>query len=196
MTFYGVGTGRIILYAMLTVLGLALQVPPTWAATSTLAGCPVFPADNVWNTPIDQLPVDLNSSAYIASIGATKGVHPDFGSGTWDGGPIGIPYNAVPGSQPKVPITFDYDDESDPGPYPIPEDPQIEGGSESDGDRHVLVVVAYLSGKAVVGWASTVLPIYFIGGVQLLSLGLIGEYIGKIYLEVKKRPRFIIEEEV
>lgn len=60
----------------------------------------------------------------------------------------------------------------------------------------VYVVVAYLSGKAVVGWASTVLPIYFIGGVQLLSLGLIGEYIGKIYLEVKKRPRFIIEDEV
>jgi polyisoprenyl-phosphate glycosyltransferase len=57
-------------------------------------------------------------------------------------------------------------------------------------------LVTYFSGKAVIGWASTVVPIYFIGGVQLLSMGLIGEYIGKIYMEVKKRPRFIIEEEV
>jgi hypothetical protein len=67
-------------------------------------------------------------------------VHADFGSGTWDGGPIGIPYVDVPGSQPKVAVTFDYDDESDPGPYPIPPGAPIEGGPSSDGDRHVLVL--------------------------------------------------------
>ncbi len=106
----------------------------------TLAGCPVLPADNVWNTPIDNLPVDLNSSAYISTIGASLNLHPDFGAGLWDGGPIGIPYNIVPGSQPKVRMGFDYADECDPGPYPIPPNPAIEGGPSSSGDRHILVL--------------------------------------------------------
>jgi len=110
------------------------QPPPT------VAGCPIFPADNVWNVLVDTLPLDPNSSAYVAAIGAARHVHADFGSGTWDGGPIGIPYVDVPGTQPKVSVTFDYDDESDPGPYPIPPDAPIEGGSDSDGDRHVLVL--------------------------------------------------------
>lgn len=105
-----------------------------------LGDCPVLPANNVWNTPIDTLPVDAHSSAYINTIGAARTLHPDFGSGLWEGGPIGIPYNVVPGSQPKVAITFDYGDESDAGPYPIPENPAIEGGKDSTGDRHILVV--------------------------------------------------------
>ena len=105
-----------------------------------LGTCTVLPANNVWNTPVDSLPVDANSSAYIATIGATRGLHPDFGAGLWDGGPIGIPYNVVPGTQPRVGITFDYADESDPGPYPIPANPAIEGGNDATGDRHILVV--------------------------------------------------------
>jgi len=118
-----------------------LTAAPAMAQTGpTLEGCPVFPTDNIWNTSIENLPVDPNSSAYISTIGATKGLHPDFGSGTWDGGPIGIPYTVVSGTQPKVNITFDYSDESDPGPYPIPPDAAIEGGSQSTGDRHVLVL--------------------------------------------------------
>jgi len=113
---------------------------PTPGAGPSLEGCPVFPSDNVWNVAVDTLPVDANSAAYIGSIGGSAGVHPDFGSGTWDGGPIGIPYVAVPGSQPLVPVSFEYADESDPGPYPIPPDAPIEGGSASTGDRHVLVL--------------------------------------------------------
>ena len=105
-----------------------------------IAGCPLFPADNVWNARVDTLPVDASSAAYIASIGPSTGLHPDFGSGLWDGGPIGIPFVIVPGNQPLVPISFDYADESDPGPYPIPPDPPIEGGASSSGDRHVLIV--------------------------------------------------------
>ncbi|MFQ5595435.1 MAG: hypothetical protein ACE5HA_14910 [Anaerolineae bacterium] len=108
-----------------------------------MAGCAVFPADNIWNVPIDTLPVDANSAAYINTIGANAGLHPDFGAGDWppgSGSPIGIPYTDVPGTQPKVDISFDYADESDAGPYPIPPDPPIEGGPESDGDRHVLIV--------------------------------------------------------
>ena len=106
----------------------------------TLGNCPVLPASNIWNTPVDSLPLDAHSSAYITTIGSTRGLHPDFGAGLWDGGPIGIPYNVAPGSQPKVAVTFDYSDESDPGPYPIPADPAIEGGKDATGDRHILVV--------------------------------------------------------
>jgi hypothetical protein len=102
--------------------------------------CPIFPADNVWNTPIDTLPVHPNSAAYVTTIGATARAHADFGSGLWAGGPIGIPYVLVPGSQPKVPISFYYSDESDPGPYPIPPDAPIEGGPQATGDRHILVI--------------------------------------------------------
>jgi len=76
----------------------------------------------------------------VQTIGATAGLKADFGSGTWDGGPIGIPYTTVPGTQPRVPVTFGYADESDPGPYPIPPNAPIEGGPSSTGDRHILVV--------------------------------------------------------
>ena len=106
----------------------------------TLEGCPVFPADNIWNASVANLPLDQNSSAFINTIGPTRGLHPDFGSGTWDGGPIGIPYNVVDASQTEVNVSFDYADESDPSPYPIPPDALIEGGSQSTGDRHVLVL--------------------------------------------------------
>ncbi len=109
-------------------------------AGPAIAGCAIFPADDVWNARVDLLPVDARSADYIASIGPGTGLHPDFGSGTWDGGPIGIPYAVVPGSQALVPVSFDYADESDPGPYPIPADAPIEGGPASSGDRHVLLV--------------------------------------------------------
>jgi hypothetical protein len=108
-----------------------------------IAGCPAFPADSIWNAPVDTLPLDANSSAYVATIGASRYVHADFGSGEWppgSGSPIGIPYVAVPGSQAGVTVTFEYDDESDHGLYPIPSDAPIEGGPASGGDRHVLVV--------------------------------------------------------
>lgn len=110
------------------------------AQPPTIGGCPVFPADNIWNTPISHLPVDPNSAAYINTIGPSVTLHPDFGAAEWEGAPIGIPYIIVPNGQPKVAISFDYDDESDPGPYPIPPNPPIEGGPNSTGDRHILVV--------------------------------------------------------
>lgn len=114
---------------------------PGGAAGPSIGGCAVFPADNIWNRRIDDLPVDANSTAYVNEIGASAGLHPDFGAGLWDGGPIGIPYEIVPAGQPMVPINFIwYGDESDPGPYPVPPDAAIEGGPDSSGDRHVLVV--------------------------------------------------------
>ena len=132
---------RIYRWLILSCAALALASSPAKAQTApTLGACPVLPADNVWNTPIDGLPVDANSAAYLATIGASRYLHPDFGAGLYAGGPIGIPFNLVPGSQPKVALGFDYADESDPGPYPIPPGAAIEGGSSSTGDRHVLVV--------------------------------------------------------
>ncbi|MEZ4668109.1 MAG: hypothetical protein R3E39_09345 [Anaerolineae bacterium] len=99
-----------------------------------LGNCPVFPADNAWNADVSAYPIHPNSAAYIASINSTnnKFLHADFGENP----DYGIPYVVVDGSQPKVPITFTaYGDESDPGPYPIPPNAPVEGGS----DRHVLV---------------------------------------------------------
>ena len=116
-----------------TYLPLVAKNP---SAGPTLGGCPMLPANNVWNARVDTLPVDSHSAAYINFIGVNKTLHPDFGSGLWDGGPIGIPFNLVPGSQPLVPIAFDYAGESDDGPYPIPASPQMEWGS----DHHVLIV--------------------------------------------------------
>ena len=104
--------------------------------------CSILPADNVWHAVVSGLPVDPESATYIASIGATAPLHPDFGSGRYHGQPIGIPYNVVPGSQPSVPVGFTYASESDPGPYPVPKKAAIEGGRHSHGDRHVLVLDA------------------------------------------------------
>ncbi len=108
-------------------------------AGDDLSSLQVFPPDNPWNQDISELPVHPNSDNFLASIGLDTGLHPDFGT-VWEGAPIGIPFVVVDGDQPRVDVTFDYDDESDPGPYPIPPDAPIEGGPDSDGDRHVLVV--------------------------------------------------------
>jgi len=113
---------------------------PTGICAQTIDGCRVFPTDNIWNTRIDTLPVDPRSADYIKTIGPDKGLHPDFGAGLWNGAPIGIPYTTVSSTQPLVAVTFEYADESDPGPYPIPPDAPIEGGPSATGDRHVLVL--------------------------------------------------------
>jgi hypothetical protein len=101
--------------------------------------CALFPADNIWNTPIDTLPVHVRSDEYIDTIGADRVLHANFGSGMWNGAPIGIPFVEVGDAQPMVQVSFGYADENDPGPYPIPPDAPIEGGQDSTGDRHVLV---------------------------------------------------------
>ena len=94
----------------------------------------------MWNKRVDTLPVAASSDAIIASIGADTGLHADFGSGLWQGAPIGIPVTVVSGTQRKSRVRFAYADESDRGPYPIPKAVAIEGGRRSDGDRHALIV--------------------------------------------------------
>jgi hypothetical protein len=111
------------------------------SAATTIGSCPVFPADNVWNTPIDTLPLDPKSDDYVNTLGSTDSLHPDFGAGDYYGGiPFGIPFITVGASQPVVPIFFAYWDESDPGPWPIPNNVPIEGGRFGPGDRHIIVV--------------------------------------------------------
>jgi hypothetical protein len=113
---------------------------PPGTGGGTVGSRLVFPADNPWNTDISAQPVDPNSTTLINSCGgSTRRVHPDFGT-VWDGAPNGIPYVLVGGTQPKVPVSFDYADESDPGPYPIPANAPIEGGPNGTGDRHVIVI--------------------------------------------------------
>jgi hypothetical protein len=109
---------------------LALDVKSMiYGAGPAVGQCPVFPPDNAWNTDIAAFPVHPNSANYLASIGPGN-LHPDFGT------IYGIPFTTVTGDQPRVPISFYYADESDPGPYPIPPDAPVEGGS----DHHVLVI--------------------------------------------------------
>jgi hypothetical protein len=110
---------------------------PTGEGVS-LEGRRPFLADNEWNRDISGDAVDPNSNALVAACGI-RNLHPDFGT-FWNGGPIGIPYVVVSGDQARVPVSFYFEDESDPGPYPIPPNAPIEGGPSSNGDRHVLVV--------------------------------------------------------
>jgi hypothetical protein len=119
---------------------LALAAP---AAAEPLPGapsCPIFPSTNVWNKRVDHLPVRQDSRRIVRSIGASLSLHADFGSGLWDGGPIGIPITVVDSSTPLSSVDFQYDDESDAGPYPLPDGVHIEGGPDADGDRHALIV--------------------------------------------------------
>ena len=84
--------------------------------------------------------MDPQSDAYVASMSPDTGLHPDFGAGLYEGAPLGIPFVRVPSTQPAVAVAFEVAEESDPGPYPIPPDAPIEGGSCGTGDRHVIVV--------------------------------------------------------
>jgi hypothetical protein len=120
--------------AAATVRASATPPPPT------VGGCQVFPADNAWNENISKLPVRSDSARLIHSISSTGGLtmlHPDFGGH----GAYGIPFMLVGPQQKKWPIHYTaYGDESSPGPFPIPSNAPIEGGSHSTGDRHVIVV--------------------------------------------------------
>src|SRR6185437_16624457 len=110
-------------------------------SSPVIGGCSVFPADNAWNTRIDdttKFQVDPNWSMYQGTMNLSTHLHPDWGA--WSTDHYGIPWQTVPSSQPGVPMSFMYASESDPGPYPFPADARVEGGSDSGGDMHVLVV--------------------------------------------------------
>jgi hypothetical protein len=123
------------------VLALAAAAGAAATPAPGAPSCPAFPADNVWHADVSALPVHPRSAAWVASAGgSTKRLHPDFGPSGDPDVPYGIPYAAVPSSHAKVHVTFDYDDESDPGPYPLGDDIPVEGGAGSGGDMHTIVV--------------------------------------------------------
>ena len=124
--------------ALVAVLAAAL--PSAGRPLPGAPRCPVFPRDNHWNLRVDRLPVHPSSDAIVRSIGAGETMHADFGSGLYQGRPIGIPFTTVRRSQPTVPVSFEYASESDRRRYPLPRGVPIEGGRSSDGDRHVIVV--------------------------------------------------------
>lgn len=129
---------RSALLALLVLLALAPA-----ASAARLPGaprCPVFPRDNAWNQRVDRLPVAPDSARIVAAIGLEQGMHPDFGSGRYEGRPIGIPFDVVSRRTHRSRVRFEYADESDHRRYPIPRGVHIEGGAGADGDRHALLV--------------------------------------------------------
>jgi hypothetical protein len=133
--------GSIVLVTALSALVSAAVILPADGATTspTLGGCPVFPADNAWNQKVTGLRVRTNSATLVKNISSTgkTNLHPDFGGN----GAYGIPFKIVPSTEPKRTIHYTaYGDESDPGPFPIPGNAPVEGGSSSTGDRHVHVL--------------------------------------------------------
>jgi hypothetical protein len=130
---------RRVLFALaccpVAVLPAAVRASPLPGAPN----CPLFPTDNPWNQRVDRLPVARNSPRLIARIGLGAPVHPDFGT-VYAGAPNGIPYAVVSSATRRVPVSFDYASESDGHRYPLPSNVPIEGGRNSSGDRHVIVV--------------------------------------------------------
>jgi len=126
----------VCLYACTLSTASALTASSSTVQSPTIGNCPVFPTDNVWNAPVDQLPLNSYSASWVGTIGSTAPLHPDFGSDPANG----IPFITVSGTQTKYPVTFGYADESDPGPYATPLNAPIEGGSTSSGDRHAISI--------------------------------------------------------
>lgn len=137
--------GSALLASLIFVAGLAGDDKPRNGKRPALATehgeVAIFPADNPWNQPIADRPVHPKSQQYLESVGLNKPLHPDFGT-VWNGAPMGIPYVVVSPDQKKTNVEFQYAGESDPGPYPIPADPPIEGGPKAplDSDRHILMI--------------------------------------------------------
>lgn len=127
-----------LMAAALTALAVAL--PSEGRRLPGAPRCPVFPRSSHWNRPVDGLPVHRRSDAIVRAVGRADTAHADFGSGLYEGAPIGIPYRVVKADQKHVPVSFGYAAESDRGPYPIPPGVPVEGGRGSDGDRHVILV--------------------------------------------------------
>lgn len=142
MRYFKVGFSFLLLLGFLSCQSIVAshETPPTFVTSPHLESCHVYPDDHIWNTPVDALPVHPNSDAFINSIGRGRKLFPAFGP-THTGAYDGIPYTVVDNSQPMVPVEFAlYDEQSDPGPYPIPRDALIEDAEAKNSDRHVLVV--------------------------------------------------------
>jgi hypothetical protein len=127
---------RVFRIFVVAVCAVALTGSASALRLPSAPRCPVFPASNPWNQRVDRLPVASNSATMVRSIGVGTGVHADFGSGLYDGGKIGIPFDVVTSKTPRSAVSFDYADESDRVRYPIPRGVHIESGN----DHHALLL--------------------------------------------------------
>ena len=127
----GCGHGRFCPGAGITRGQMAAFLHRALTSSGPPPACTLLPASNVWNRRVDALQVASNSATMIGTIGEDEDLHPDFGEYLG----YGIPINVVRAGTPRRAVSFDYDDESDHVPYPIPPGPRIEGG----GDRHILM---------------------------------------------------------
>jgi len=137
---------RLLLFGALlgALLPSASTLPGPALVASTVApqvgGCPVFPANNYWNRDISRLSVHPYSARWLSHMSTSRNLHPDFGPSYGDGPNYGIPITLVSSTHATVPVSFDYADESDRVRYPLGADTQIEGGRDSGGDMHAVVV--------------------------------------------------------
>ena len=126
--------------AVAALLAAGALAGPAPAHAAKIAGCPLLPRTFPTNMRVDRLPVLQGSDGIVASIGLDEGLHADFGSGLYEGRPIGIPYDVVSERTARERVRFGYAGESDKVRYPIPENVHIEGGRDADGDRHALLL--------------------------------------------------------
>jgi hypothetical protein len=130
----------LVLAAAATLIATPLGSPGLAGADPipSVARCSIFPPGNPWHQRVDDLPVARNSATLIRSVGLDAPIHAGFGSGRWNGTPIGIPVNVASPRTKRVRVRFDraYAPRADRQPYPIPGGARIEGGS----DHHLIVV--------------------------------------------------------
>ena len=123
-----------------SLVALCVALPSEGRPLPGAPKCPIFPRSSHWNRPVDRLPLHQRSDAIVTAVGRTERAHADFGSGLYEGAPIGIPYRVVRAGQKRVPVSFEYSSESNRGRYPIPAGAPIEGGRAGEGDRHVILL--------------------------------------------------------
>jgi hypothetical protein len=167
---------QLLMLALATIAATAtLQAQTqTPAQARMVGGCQIYPTDNIWNTPVDKLPVDPDSAVFINTIGKNYVLHPDFGKEASNG----IPINVVTSSATKVKTTFEDADDSDPGSYPVGTNALVEGGPNPnpDDDHHFITVMG--TPKCVLYEMYNVSPITSAGTVGRKSNGTIQAYSG------------------
>ena len=110
------------------------------STTASVGGCRVFPATSWWHADVSRLPVHARSRQWLSHMSTDRRLHPDFGPSYGDGPNYGIPVTVVGSGHPRVQVAFEYADESDRVGYPLGDDTRIEGGRDSGGDMHAVVV--------------------------------------------------------
>lgn len=133
---------RLLVSSVSVGLLLAGVLVSAETAATPIAGssCQAFPEDNYWKADISALPRHERSRQWLARMSTSVDLHPDFGSSFGDGPNYGIPITVVRHDHRRVKVKFGYAGQSDQVRYPLGKDTRIEGGRNSSGDKHAIVV--------------------------------------------------------